>query len=83
VGTLHPETTGRPSSADAFLTPDDRRREVAAILAAGLMRLNAAQFWPRIQASTPGDRRRTCGPAPQGQRSPNTRLNLVIFRLAM
>jgi hypothetical protein len=31
----------QPSSADRFLTPDDRRHEVAAILAAGLLRLSA------------------------------------------
>jgi hypothetical protein len=31
----------RPSSADRFLTPDSRLREVAAILAAGLLRLSA------------------------------------------
>jgi hypothetical protein len=41
VGSLHPETPVQPSSADRFLTPDDRRREVAAILATGLLRLSA------------------------------------------
>jgi hypothetical protein len=41
VGSLHQETPVQPSSSNRFLTPDDRRREVTAILAAGLPRLGA------------------------------------------
>jgi hypothetical protein len=36
VGTLQQETPVQPSSVDRFLTPDDRLREVAAILATDL-----------------------------------------------
>ena len=32
-------TTDLPAEEDAHLTPDERRREIAAILAAGILRL--------------------------------------------